>query len=81
MKKNASKKPSAAGRESDRWLDWEDGMMIHCRALITLAELLMQSDERGLEAQLVGDAGALILREAEQLKKLVSARPKRNAAR
>jgi hypothetical protein len=78
MKPNASKKSANTG---DPWLDWEDGMMMHCRALITLAELLMQSDERGLEAQLVGDAGALILREAEQLKKLVSARPKQNAAR
>lgn len=76
MKKNASKKPSAAGRESDRWLDWEDGMLMHCRALITLAELLMQGDEEGLEMQLVGDAGALILREAERLK-VVESRPGR----
>jgi hypothetical protein len=81
MKRAASKKPSAAERESDRWLDWEDGMMMHCRALITLAELLMQSDEKGLETELIGNTGALILREAEQLKKLASARPQRKTTR
>ena len=46
-------------------------MLHHCRALITLAGLLQQSDEDGLETELVNDTGALIAREARQLKKLL----------
>ena len=73
MKTPTSKKSSAAERK--QWLRWEDGMLQHCRALITLAGLLTQSGEDGLSAELVGDTGALMVREAQQLKKLVSARP------
>jgi len=73
-------KPSAAERESDRWLDWEDAMLRHCRALDTLAGLLIHSDEEGLSPELVGDTGALIAREARQLKTRLQSRPGRKAA-
>ena len=56
-------------------------MLNHCRALITLAGLLTGSGEDGLETELVNDTGALIAREARQLKKLLQTRPGRKAAR
>jgi hypothetical protein len=46
-------------------------MLKHCRALITLAGLLQQSDEDGLETELVNDTGALIDREARQMQALL----------
>jgi hypothetical protein len=52
-------------------MDWVDAMQHHCRALITLAGLLLRSDEDGLETELVNDTGALIAREARQMKTLL----------
>ncbi len=46
-------------------------MLHHCRVIGTLSGLLLHGDEDGLSAELVGDTGALIEREAKQLRKLL----------
>jgi hypothetical protein len=74
MKKHTSKKTSTRSARK-QWLDWEDDMLRHCRALDTLAGLLIHSDEEGLSPELVGDTGALIAREARQLKTRLQSRP------
>jgi len=79
MKKNPAKKSAAGARH--QWLDWEDEMLRHCGALITLAGLLLHSEEDGLSSDLVCDTGALMKREAEQLKTRLLARPGREARR
>ncbi|MGO8680136.1 MAG: hypothetical protein ACLQUR_05600 [Limisphaerales bacterium] len=52
-------------------LAWLDAMLHHCRVIGTLSGLLLHGDEDGLSAELVGDTGALIEREAKQLRKLL----------
>jgi hypothetical protein len=82
MKRTASKKPSAAERESDRWLDWEDAMLNHCRTLDTLAELLANTGRnRVVELEMVNNTGGLMKEEVARLKKLSQARPGREATR
>jgi hypothetical protein len=82
MKRNTSRKSAAAGREQKNWLEWEDGMLNHCRALLTLAGLLAQSGEDGmLAAELVNETGALIAREVKELKQRLHSRPGRRVAR
>jgi hypothetical protein len=63
-RKNRVRKPA-------RRAPWTNAMLKHCRALITLAGLLQQSDEDGLETELVNDTGALIDREARQMQALL----------
>jgi hypothetical protein len=80
MKKNTSKKPSDAGRESDRWLEWEDSLLKHCHAIETLAALLFHTGRNdGATPDVVNDTGGMIKAEVAQLKRRVQARPGRGA--
>jgi hypothetical protein len=83
MKTSTKQKPSATQRESDGWLDWEDAMNDCCQNLATLAQLLVNSGDKGdaVEAELVGGTGYLIKEEVARLKERVQARPRRKEAR
>jgi hypothetical protein len=77
-KTSTKPKPSAARRESDRWLEWEDALLKHCHVIETLAGLLASSGrDEELEMKLVSATGALIGEELAQVKKLASARPEK----
>jgi hypothetical protein len=80
-KTSPKSKPSAATARPD-WLDWEDGMLNHCRTLDTLAELLAHTGCEGVvKLEVVNDTGGMIRDEVTRLKKLVKFRPGREAAR
>jgi hypothetical protein len=82
-KTSTTQKPSAAQRQSDRWLDWEDAVNDGCQNLATLAQLLVNSGDKGdaIEAELIGSTGYLIKEEVARLKERVQARPRRKEAR
>jgi len=79
-KTSRAKKSSATGRLSDRWLDWEDTMNDCCQNLATLAQLLVNSGEKGdaVEAELVSNTGYLIKDEVARLKERLQSRPGRS---
>jgi hypothetical protein len=81
MKKRTGKKPSAAARLSDRWLEWEDAVNDRCHIITTLARLLSNSgrEDDVVAAQVVNDTGALIEREVQRLKAAMKARPQEAA--
>jgi len=80
MKKRTAKKPSAAQRESDRWLEWEDALLNHCHTIETLAALLFHTGcNDGATLDVVNDTGGMIKAEAMRLKKRLYARPGRGA--
>ena len=82
MKPKTSTKPksSAAQRESDRWLEWEDALLNHCRTITILAELLFHTGSNdGVTMEVVNDTGGMIKAEAMRLKNRMYARPGRGA--
>ena len=82
MKPKTSPKPklSAAERESDRWLEWEDALLNHCHTIEILAALLFHTGRNdGVTMEVVNDTGGMIKAEAMRLKKRMYARPGRGA--
>ena len=72
-------KPTAPTAEPD-WLEWEDGLLRHCRAIEILAALLFHTGcNDGATLDVVNDTGGMIKAEAVQLRKRVYARPGRGA--
>ena len=79
-KTSPKQKPSAAQRESGRWLEWEDALLNHCRNITTLAELLFHTGRNdGVTMEVVNDTGGMIKAEALRLRKRMYARPGRGA--
>jgi hypothetical protein len=79
-KTSAKPKPSAAQRESDRWLEWEDALLNHCHNIEILAALLFHTGRNdGVTMDVVNDTGGMIKAEAMRLKKRLYARPGRGA--
>jgi hypothetical protein len=81
MKPKTSPKPkSSAAQSGPDWVDWEDGVLSHCRAIHTLAELLANTGRDDVvTAELVNETGGMIKAEAAQLRQRVYARPGRGA--
>ena len=82
MKPKTSPKPklSAAERESDRWLEWEDALLNHCHTIEILAALLFHTGRNdGVTMEVVNDTGGMIKTEAARLRKRMYARPGRGA--
>jgi len=80
LKTSPKPKPSDAERESDRWLEWEDGLLKHCHAIETLAALLFHTGRNdGATVDVVNDTGGMIKTEVMRLKQRLYARPGRGA--
>ncbi len=80
LKTSPKPKSSVTERESDRWLEWEDGLLKHCHAIETLAALLFHTGRNdGATVDVVNDTGGMIKAEVAQLKRRVQARPGRRA--
>jgi hypothetical protein len=81
MKPKTSPTPKpAAAKHDTAWLEWEDAMLSHCRAIQTLAELLATTGgDTMVTVDLVNETGGMIGAEVARLKKLVYARPGRGA--
>jgi hypothetical protein len=81
MKPNTSpkSKPFAAKGEPE-WLEWEDTMLGCCRAIYTLADLLVNVGRNGtVTVELANDTGAMIKAEVTCLRQRVKSRPGRGA--
>lgn len=79
-KTSPKQKPSAAQREADRWLEWEDGVLSHCRTIEIFAALLFHTGRNdGVTLDVVNDTGGMIKAEVVRLKQQVKARPGRGA--
>jgi len=79
-KTSPKQKLSAAERESDRWLAWEDALLDHCHALTTLAELLAHAGRNDtVPLAVVNHTGSLMKGEVARLKQRLLARPGRRA--